>query len=296
MSSPRLEPIPEVFVLWHPRCRLGEPLARRILQWLRPGNGLGPEVFYRSLPAPGGPQNGRPLPLPGELRSSMPDDAAKARPNVSNVEVVVPLIDEHMVADQAWRHWIGGLAAAAGQHRVLMPVALDTTAYNMPPALRELNYLRPAGLPVDDPTGVAFEGVARSLLKQVTEAMCRLILPRPERRMLPSRPSIASDPPPKVNIFLSHAKLDGTVPARRLRDYIYSQTQLAAFYDENDIAFGSAFDRIIRTDLDSPDTAAFIAIRSAHYARRPWCRRELSVFRRPRAQSPAPSGAERWQL
>jgi hypothetical protein len=201
-----------------------------------------------------------------------------------------------MVADQAWRHWIGGLAAAAGQQRVLMPVALDTTAYNMPPVLRELNYLRPAGLPVDDVTGAAFEGVARSLLKQVTEAMCRLILPRPERRTLPTSPSVASDPPPKVNVFLSHAKLDGLLPARRLRDYIYSQTQLAAFYDENDIAFGSTFERIIRAGLGSPDTAALIAIRSAHYARRPWCRRELSVFRRPRCEDPAPSGAERWRL
>ena len=42
-------------------------------------------------------------------------------------------------------------------------------------------------------------------------------------------------------MFLSHAKRDGTGPARRLRDYIYSQTQLTAFFDENDIAYGSVF-------------------------------------------------------
>ncbi|MEI8345296.1 MAG: carbamoyltransferase HypF, partial [Candidatus Omnitrophota bacterium] len=45
----------------------------------------------------------------------------------------------------------------------------------------------------------------------------------------------------KIKIFLSHAKSDGTTPARRIRDYIYSQTQLAAFYDENNIPLGSAF-------------------------------------------------------
>lgn len=60
------QPIPEVFVLWHPSCALGEVLARRIYAWLRPGNGLGPEVFYRSLAAPEATAGGLPSPLPGE--------------------------------------------------------------------------------------------------------------------------------------------------------------------------------------------------------------------------------------
>ena len=68
MAAQQNVPIPEIFVLWHPRCPLGESLARRILEWLRPGNGLGPEVFYRCLPAPGAPLNGLPPPLPGEMR------------------------------------------------------------------------------------------------------------------------------------------------------------------------------------------------------------------------------------
>ena len=94
-------------------------------------------------------------------------------------------------------------------------MALDASAYNMPPALRMYNYLRPQGLPLrsDDPAG--FEIVARSLLKQVTEVMCRLILPRSVAG--PLGPTM-STPPPKVNLFLSHAKQDGTAPARRLRD------------------------------------------------------------------------------
>jgi len=99
-----------------------------------------------------------------------------------------------------------------------------------------------------------------------------------------------------VSIFLSHAKQDGTVPARRVRDYIYSQTQLAAFYDENDIAFGSGFAARDRAGLDALTTAAMIAVRSARYASRPWCRRELSLFRRPRRENPESDGAERWRL
>jgi hypothetical protein len=298
MAAPQNVPIPEIFVLWHPRCPLGEKLARRILEWLRPGSGLGPEVFYRSLPAPEAPLNGLPPALPGEARLTS-DAFKRTRQKVSNLQVVLPLIEENMVADQAWRHWLGELASASAAQvqRVILPVALDASAYNMPARLRELNYLRPSGLPLSTNNQTAeraFEDVVRSLLKQITEAMCRVMLPRPPDEPLGARTSAPGDPLPKVNVFLSHAKQDGTVPARRLRDYIYSQTQLAAFFDENDIAFASVFSRVIQSGLNSPDTAAFIAVRSAAYAGRPWCRRELSIFRRPRLVGYCAGGAERW--
>ena len=92
--------------------------------------------------------------------------------------------------------------------------------------------------------------------------------------------------------------MDGTLPARRIRDYICSQTQLAAFYDENDIAFGSGFARAIEQDLQSTATAAMISVRSAKYSSLPWCRRELSRFRRPRPEDPKenPLVARRWRL
>lgn len=300
-AVPQNTPIPEIFVLWHPQCPLGEKLARRILEWLRPGNGLGPEVFYRSLPAPRAPSNGLPPPLPGEARLTS-DATTRTRQKISNLQVVLPLIEENMVADQAWRHWLGELAVTTSPsgtppslQRVIMPIALDATAFNMPAPLRELNYLRPTGLPLpagDQTAGKAFEEVVRSLLKQITEAMCRVILPRRTEE----QSSTKRDTLPKINVFLSHAKQDGTVPARRLRDYIYGQTQLAAFYDENDIAFGSVFSRVIQSGLNSSDTAALIAVRSASYASRPWCRREFSLFRRPRLEGRSAGGAERWFL
>ena len=306
MAAWKSVPIPEIFVLWHPQCPIGEKLAQRILQWLRPGNGLGPEVFYRSLPAPAAPSNARPLPLPKETTraagslageaSSNPDEYMRPRQKITNLQVVLPLIDENMVADRTWRRWLEDLTKSplVPGERVVMPVALDATAYNMPDALRKLNYLRPNGLPWaagEAPDGAAFEIVVRSLLKQLTETLCRLMLPRPEEA--PGRDKHA-DPLPKVNVFLSHSKQDGTGPARRLRNYIYSQTQLTAFFDENDIAFGSAFSAAIENGLGSSPTAALIAVRSASYASRPWCRREFSLFRQPQCDAPSESGAERW--
>jgi hypothetical protein len=117
----------------------------------------------------------------------------------------------------------------------------------------------------------------------------------PEGQNLPEPLFEASTVQPKITIFLSHAKVDGTAPARRIRDYIYSQTQLAAFYDENDIPFGSAFGRVLHNSVEGVQTAAMIAIRSAKYATRPWCRRELSLFRRPLLE-PTPGQTERWRV
>src|SRR5262245_40440236 len=131
MSPSQSVPIPQVFVLWHPKCRLGEPLARRILGWLRPGNGLGPEVFYRCSPAPGNPANRLPPPLPGETRFAV-EATTRTRRKSSNLQVVLPLIDENMVADLTWRYWLEDLTKPAPTPREIMPVALDATAYNMP--------------------------------------------------------------------------------------------------------------------------------------------------------------------
>lgn len=278
-------PIPEVYVLWHPNCALGQDLAERIMTWLRPGNGLGPEVFYRSLPAPGASAGELPLPLRQQSGSG----------KGGNRQLIVALIDENMVSDFAWRHWLDTLATnATTQNRVIWPVALDATAYNMPARIKELNYFRPTGLPVptySDERKARLEVVIRSLLKQLTEAMCRVILPKPDGSTGDGPGSF--DPLSKVSVFISHAKVDGTTPARRVRDYIYSQTQLAAFYDENDISYGAGFANTIEQRLKSSDTAALIAVRSTRYASRPWCRRELSLFRRPQQEG---AGSIYWRL
>lgn len=257
----------------------------------------------------------------------MPQSATGAsRPKVTNLQVVLSLVDENMVADPSWRHWLSDLRPRDQQNfrREIFPVALDATAYNLPGSLRDLNFLRPSGLPLvsSEPAIKAYEKrrlatpedsvrlpsdeqkladtveiVIRSLLKQLTEALCRLLLTQPRNESTGASAQNSGGVLPKVTIFLSHAKIDGTIPARRLRDHIYSQTQLAAFYDENDIAFGSIFSRVLENDLNSPVTSALIAVRSAKYARRPWCRRELSLFRKPRQEVlPAGSVGERWRL
>jgi hypothetical protein len=266
------DPLPEIYVLWHPNCPVGSEAAQAIYEWLRPGFGLGPKVFYRCLPAPGS-DNGLPLPLPGEQRTH---GVTAHRDERTNLQIVIPLIDAHMIADARFRYWLEQLGSkrAHGVVRKILPVALDSTAYGAPPPIRELNFIRPRaprGLgELEDAERKTF---LRSLLKQLTEALCRLLLGTTTTNEAPDSEVL------KLKVFLSHAKADGTMPARRVRDYIYSQTQLAAFFDENDIPFASAFARVLKREATS--TVALIAVRSGRYAARPWCRREISLFRKP---------------
>lgn len=294
------ETISEVYVLWHPGFANGEALAQHIYRWVRP-NGLGPQVFYRSAPSPEAPPNGLPPPLPQDCRQGFSSQSLARYPpsSLNNLQVVVVLIDAHLIADPAWRHWINGLGEGASDaNRVILPVALDATAYNVPPALQELNFLRPAGIPpMEEPTvwdEKVLEGVSRSLLKQLTETLCDLMLQLEEGADTGSPLESSRS---KVKIFLSHAKADGTEPAKRIRDYIYSQTQIAAFFDENDIPFGSLFSKVLERNVTGTcQAAALIAVRSARYADRPWCRRELSRFRRPRQDDASPRKTQFWTL
>jgi hypothetical protein len=292
------QPIPHIFVIWHPACSIGETLARKIYSWHRPGHGVGPEVSFRCLPAPDADPGGLPLPLPGMFGSTEAPGSTR-----SNLQVAVILINDQMVADPQWRNWLAALArkpAANEPLRVCLPVALDSTAYNVPAPMRDLNFLRPTGFPIPpgtDPThGTAVDIVVRSLLKQLTEALCHLLF-APLDQLAKATVPVTAVGQSKISIFLSHAKADGVTPARRLRDYIYSQTQLAAFYDENDIPFGSAFAPVLLSSLQATGTTAMIAVHSALYATRSWCRRELSMFRTPvQVLGTPPNGPQLWRL
>jgi hypothetical protein len=296
--------VPEVYVLWHPSCAIGASIAGRIYSWLRPGRGFGPDVFYRSSPAPGAPEKGLPLPLPGEVRVGDPTSGSAIKSvALVNMQVVIILADDNMIADPTWRYWLTSLAKAPKTpvRRIFLPVALDPTAFNLPNPLADLNFLRPSGLPLcaveDASFATRFEIVVRSLLKQITEAFCRLLLSPLESTSSSQALAAANDAMrEKIVLFLSHAKIDGGVPSRRIRDYIYSQTQLAAFYDENDIPFGSTFARVLQSTVLASKTAALIAVVSERYASRPWCRWELALFRKPVQEESVVGAPERWKL
>ena len=293
-SAADVPALPEVFILWHPDCAHGHPIAWQIRRWLRPSAGQGPQVFYRSQPAPGGGSR-LPLPLPGEPRPWPPGiEPQMQRPKL---QIVVLLLDHHMVTDPAWRWWMEQLSLPDSQRQgpplLFLPVALTTTAFNAPVEIAKQNFMRIADVTALDPAALWVEPLQSpllgSLLKPLTEALCRVVLAGPaidaERS---SRQSAA------LRLFISHAKVDGAGPASRLRDYIYSRTQLAAFFDENNIPYGDSFAAVLQRALADGETAALIAVVSDRYASRPWCRRELRTFCRPQRVMEVP--VEVWAM
>lgn len=260
-----------LYVLWHPQARHASALAGEVYRWFHAASddllrsGMGVPVYFRSRPAGGGARE----PLEIAAREA-------------GFSVAVVLAEAHMVADAAWRGWLERLAH--GERVFVIPVALDPSAYRLPESLRRLNFLRVDER--DDPPARDDEALlARRrprLLRQLTEVIGRQLAAR-----LAAPPGERPAPPPPLTIFLSHAKKDGVEVAEALRASIQGRGRLRAFFDDSDLPVGHAF----AGELDRAavaGSAAMIAVVSDAYAARPWCRREVALARRPRAEPEHP--------
>ena len=263
-----------IYVLWHPKCKDGEILAKSLFEWFeKVDDGVGIPVRYRSSPCVDH-DCGIPAPIPFK--------------EFDNTAVVI-LADENMVADEKWSRWLEDMAEGRKtngkkllKHFMFYPVALHDSAYNLPPAIRKLNFISlqkssGRGTKLAEAT---LDEKKEVLRKKLTEAFARAVLYLGAGRSKNDL-GVADVTPPPVKIFLSHAKRDGRDQAASVRDYIYAETQLNAFYDENDIAIGHNFANVLDDALEKGQTAALLSLVTDAYAGRPWCRREIQDFRRP---------------
>ncbi|TLD71706.1 TIR domain-containing protein [Phragmitibacter flavus] len=297
-SISSLSPV-RIYILWHPgldesvevtdvksgetgpeskpatQNQRGLLLARRLYHWFRLENMEGIPVYFRSAVAYG---DSVPPPLY--------DD-----PGILNY--IIPLIDANMVASPDWRRYVsafvGGMlptSPATGSAKtkakksppaaaecVLLPVAMEPLAYNMPESMRRLNFIRHIAKddqPVDDET----------LIARLTEVICRDLRARMFQKKASNRIKQPLSPPDKIKIFLSHAKADDTKEAIALKEYIQRETQCEAFFDETDIASGYDYARILENSI-TQDSAGLVVIQGDNYADRPWCRKEIRDFLQP---------------
>ncbi len=274
-GSSSLSPI-RIYVLWHPDMDKSEDpalknrgisLARRIYQWFRLETMDGIPVYFRSTSLDG--SEGSPIPICREK-------------GVRNY--IIPLIDAHMVSSPEWRKYISDFAKAdddvrgnrrpandceEGEFRVF-PVAVESVAYNMPEAMKKLNFIRHIGRGDAVPDDL-------ELLSRLTEVICR------DMRFWLRRGSDEGESsaiPAKIKIFLSHAKADDTNEAIAIKEYIQRETQCEAFFDETDIASGYNFAEVIGSSL-AEESAGLIVVQGDNYADRPWCRKEIRDFLAP---------------
>lgn len=286
-----------LYVGWHAASEQAAAIASEIYKWFRgdpfdlKACGSGVPVQYRAW---------RPDAGPYAAPYDLPEIAPRKDRSSRAFRVFVPLIDEHFAACRGWRAYLyREIARAEAEQRradagkaapsvtVVLPVALHPGAYQLRRQAVRLNFLRPHA--DREPAGETPEQrgrrVAPAVLNQLTDALGRRLLA--DQRGFDVA---ASGPPPKISMFVSHAKADGVDVAGLLRDEIRRRGQLEAFYDENDLAFGHGWKEGLERALDG-GSAMLLAVLTDAYASRPWCRRELRSMRVVRERRAAGRGA-----
>jgi len=242
----------EIYVAFHPKCDAARHLAEVLYGTFcrnpstPEARGLGIPMFWRA-------ESREPIPIKGNERATY--------------AAVVFLIDDQMVVDTTWESFLGDLipAAAVASEIAILPVALTRSAFQLHPALAaaNLNYIRLYERPSPDEQETV-------LKRELAHAFCRLLSSPPEAKFL-------SQPTETVQVFLSHAKVDGEVFAAKLRDWLRANSGLDSFFDASDIPPGTDFEEVIKAHVRN---AAFLAIQSDVYSSRVWCRRELLLAKR----------------
>ncbi|MFK8016852.1 MAG: TIR domain-containing protein [Gammaproteobacteria bacterium] len=186
----------------------------------------------------------------------------------------MPLIEANMVASLYWRRQIEEMTKRSQNDEKpefhMLPVALDTTSYQMPRRVRNLNYIRH----IDAEKGAEDEALLSRLTFAISQVFLRALSIDSGQAKLPQ------DTVTPIKIFLSHAKADGTDVPKEIKSYIQTETQCHTFFDENDINYGLEFGDVIDDAIES-ESAGLLIIQGDHYADRPWCRREVRDFLKP---------------
>ncbi len=244
------------YLVHHPDCSEAEQLSSSLFSWFRLGDlageyaAAGLPVFFR-----------RNIANNGIDPSIHWEDA--------DLNVVILLVDHRAVLDP---HWRAAMIQMADQVRVrrdstrhralLIPVALHESFYQTGSLYENFNPVRLIQLESDEMLPV--------LRRSSTEASARAL------RGL----ELGTDSPPALNVFLSHAKADGTEIAKSLRDGVRNFGQLVAWYDANDLPYGSNWQSPMEHAAAS-GTASMVATVTDAYPTRPWCRKEARLARTP---------------
>lgn len=261
----------QIAVLHHRDCQPALDFRRAIFTWFHgdPGDlqsSSGIPVVFRSSPA--GDE--------AECFTSPPLDWQQSQCNL-----LVLLLDGQMVIDPGWRRSLRELGRVAARDRRLMlcPVVLDGAAYNVPDSVGRVNFLR-MDRADDDPDMVP---EVREPLRR--ERLLSLLTQVAARYLLDADSDGVGDP---IQLFISHAKGDGTTISRKIRDQVYNQGQIQAFFDESDLPVGHGYSNILDEHAGFRSSALLVVL-TDQYASRAWCRREIELARKIR-QHPLAQG------
>ncbi len=167
--------------------------------------------------------------------------------------VVVVLVDQGLFElRHEWEHFVRTLVEEARpENDIILPVAIHADAARVAKAFGDINHIvvrNPAKLAEDE---FVFQAVYTSVLRLLVDE-------------LPS-------------VFLCHAKADGGSIARKVRRYLYEQSQISCFFDLHDIPHGHKVKKSIE---DSIHKSVVLAIWTDKLLDSAWCQFEIIEARR----------------
>ena len=168
------------------------------------------------------------------------------------------LVDDRMVVSKEWKDFmlkmLETVKKVSEEKHSLLPVGYTKNAFKIPDAVKKINYI--------DLTKIQKVRRERHLLISLSHAITRLI----------SKKEKDAQTGEKIKLFISHAQKDGEALAEALRDYIRSFTQIATFFDANDIAYGPSFPEELKSKIHH---SLLLVLHTDKYSTREWCRWEL---------------------
>jgi hypothetical protein len=167
--------------------------------------------------------------------------------------VVVVLVDQYLFERrQHWEPCINTIVAEAKNTRdLILPIAIHADAARVAKAFGDVNHIlvREANKLVED--------------EQIFQAIYTSIL----RLLVPTLP----------RVFLCHAKADGARIARKVRQYLYENSQLSCFFDMHDIPHGHGVQKSIEAAIHE---SVVLTIWTDKLLDSPWCQFEIIEARR----------------
>ena len=149
--------------------------------------------------------------------------------------------------------------SSVSDKRRVYPIAISKSSHNVSEKFSEINFI-----PVNEN-----ENQNAQIKTPVLHELCRLLMNM--KKATDENESTPVSPP--VKLFISHSKHDASkIDAEKFKDFIYSKLQLKAFFDANDIPYGSNFGEAIKK---AEKESALVVFQSDSYAEREWCRIEV---------------------
>jgi SLOG cluster2/TIR domain len=241
-----------IYLVWHPQSPSGQELADYLFQHICADpkhpllRGLGIPIHFRSIPF----ETNNDIPRPILFKESL------------NSATFV-LIDDQMVIDQDWEHYVESLwentLHSVPHHRVY-PVSVTKNGLKLSVKIAKTNFIR-----IHEIDNIADR--QDTLLRNVLHE-CSRQLKQIESKTLTDK---AKAPPP-VKLFLSHAKQDGVPIAQGIREWLLKDNILDNFFDVKDIAPGYDFRAEIKAGIRD---SALIICQTDAYTSRYYCRWEI---------------------